>query len=110
VLSRAASDASGLPAAPSSTGRGSLGWHPGTGDAWTAAVRLNAGAATGGLTSGATVVVTGPGGVTTTLTISSVRTTDAATAKSASRTVGSGPRVVLLQTTADGQVLVVVAS
>ncbi len=111
TLTRAPNDANGLPAAPASASRGSLGWHPGTGDVWTAAVTLHSGVATGTLTAGATVVVTGPGGAKTTLAVASVRTVDAATATSLSRTIGKGPRVVLLQTDpATGQVLVITAT
>ena len=83
----------------------------GTGDAWTAAVTLDSGVATGALQAGTTVLLTGPGGARTTLTVSSVSTTDAATAETASRTVGSGPRLVLLQVDpATGKVLVVTAT
>ncbi len=111
TLTRAADDADGVPAAPASASRGSLGWHPGAGDAWTAAVTLNSAVATGSLTADATVVVTGPGGARTTLTVASVRTVDAATVNSLSRTTGKGPRVVLMQTdAATGQVLVITAT
>jgi cell wall-associated NlpC family hydrolase len=111
TLARAATDANGLPTAPASASRGSLGWHPGTGGAWTAAVTLSSAVATGSLTAGATVVVTGPGGARTTLAVASVRTVDAATAKTLSRTIGKGPRVVLLRTdAATGRVLVITAT
>jgi hypothetical protein len=60
---------------------------------------------------GATLVVIGPGGTRTTLTVRSRTTSDAAAAKATVNTVGKGPRLVLVRTDpTTGQVLVVVAT
>jgi len=105
ALSRAERGADGLP--PGRSGA-TLSWRPGKDGAWTAAVRLPDGTATAGLSTGATITVTGADGTRQALTIRARRTLDPADAAESARRATGAPRLVLLLPDGD-EVLVVVA-
>lgn len=101
----------GLPVAPASTSRGALRWSPAEDDrAARATVALHPDTAVAALTPGGTVTLRGEDGTTTTLTIRSRVTLDAAAAADRAAGRGESLRLVLLRTDpATGEVLVVIA-